>query len=150
MRQFDLQRIRKEHMVTQKALSEMTGYPQGFISVIERGKASAPEAFIAKVQEIFGIKDITPYIIYVSNLEIRAAKQGLIKEKKPSKKKASKPKEKPAPSVPGETAAQVAQEQSIVSSFLEILKKKEAKIEKLEAENEMLKQQLLKAQQANS
>ena len=128
----------------------MTGYPQGFISVIERGKASAPEAFIAKVQELFGIKDVTPYIIYVSNLEIRAAKKGLIKEaKKPGQKKASKPKEKPAAPVPSETAAQVAQEQSIVSSFLEILKKKEAKIEKLEAENEMLKQQLLKAQKEN-
>ncbi len=146
MRQFDLQRIRKEHNVTQKAVSQMTGYPQGFVSVIESRKASAPEAFIEKIKELFKIEDITPYIIYVPNEEIRAAKNGkpIVDDEPPATQSDPVTCDDPTPAVPVETVARQSLDQEIVASFLEMLKKKEAKIEKLEAQVEMLKAQLAK------
>ena len=146
MRQFDLQRIRKEHNVTQKAVSQMTGYPQGFVSVIESRKASAPEAFIEKIKELFKIEDITPYIIYVPNEEIRAAKNGkpIVDDEPPATQSDPVTCDDPTPAVPLEPVARQSLDQEIVASFLEMLKKKEAKIEKLEAQVEMLKAQLAK------
>ena len=146
MRQFDLQRIRKEHNVTQKAVSQMTGYPQGFVSVIESRKASAPEAFIEKIKELFKIEDITPYIIYVPNEEIRAAKNGkpIVDDEPPATQSDPVTCDDPTPAVPVEPVARQSLDQEIVASFLEMLKKKEAKIEKLEAQIEMLKAQLVK------
>lgn len=146
MRQFDLQRIRKEHNVTQKAVSQMTGYPQGFVSVIESRKASAPEAFIEKIKELFKIEDITPYIIYVPNEEIRAAKNGkpIVDDEPPATQSDPVTCDDPTPAVPVEPVARQSLDQEIVASFLEMLKKKEAKIEKLEAQVEMLKAQLAK------
>lgn len=146
MRQFDLQRIRKEHNVTQKAVSQMTGYPQGFVSVIESRKASAPEAFIEKIKELFKIEDITPYIIYVPNEEIRAAKNGkpIVDDEPPATQSDPITCDDPTPAVPVEPVARQSLDQEIVASFLEMLKKKEAKIEKLEAQVEMLKAQLAK------
>lgn len=146
MRQFDLQRIRKEHNVTQKAVSQMTGYPQGFVSVIESRKASAPEAFIEKIKELFKIEDITPYIIYVPNEEIRAAKNGkpIVDDEPPATQSDPVTCDDPTPAVPTEPVTRQSLDQEIVASFLEMLKKKEAKIEKLEAQIEMLKAQLVK------
>ena len=146
MRQFDLQRIRKEHNVTQKAVSQMTGYPQGFVSVIESRKASAPEAFIEKIKELFKIEDITPYIIYVPNEEIRAAKNGkpIVDDEPPAPQSDPVTCDDPTPAVLVEPVARQSLDQEIVASFLEMLKKKEAKIEKLEAQVEMLKAQLAK------
>lgn len=146
MRQFDLQRIRKEHNVTQKAVSQMTGYPQGFVSVIESRKASAPEAFIEKIKELFKIEDITPYIIYVPNEEIRAAKNGkpIVDDEPPAPQSDPVTCDDPTPAVPTEPVTRQSLDQEIVASFLEMLKKKEAKIEKLEAQIEMLKAQLAK------
>ena len=146
MRQFDLQRIRKEHNVTQKAVSQMTGYPQGFVSVIESRKASAPEAFIEKIKELFKIEDITPYIIYVPNEEIRAAKNGkpIVDDEPPAPQSDPVTCDDPTPVVPTEPVMRQSLDQEIVASFLEMLKKKEAKIEKLEAQIEMLKAQLVK------
>ncbi|MBQ4462772.1 MAG: helix-turn-helix domain-containing protein [Bacteroidaceae bacterium] len=53
MQRINLQHIRKTQGITQMQLAEMTGYPLGFISQIENGKAGAPEAFVQKLQEIF-------------------------------------------------------------------------------------------------
>jgi len=63
MRRLNLAKIREEQRVTQQRLAELTDYPQGFISQIERGKANAPTAFIQKLQEVFGIDEIEPYLM---------------------------------------------------------------------------------------
>ena len=139
MRIFDLQKIRTEKNITQKKLAEITGYPQGFVSVIERGKASAPEAFIKKVGEIFNIENINDYVTEVSNI--------IIREEKKAKKKAdistdSLPKGL-SPVNDIEPINSVSPEQAIVSKFLELLQKKEEKIERLEAENRLLRDELI-------
>ena len=55
--QINLQYIRKAHGLTQIQLAEITGYPQGFISQIENGKASAPEAFVRKLCDLFKMSE---------------------------------------------------------------------------------------------
>ena len=135
MRQFDLQRIRIEHNLTQKKVAELTGYPQGFVSVIERGKASAPEAFIEKVRELFGIEDISTYIKEVANITIKKGK----KSQEKTDISTDRPMQPTAEIDPNLT---VSPEQSIVTKFLELLSQKERKIEKLEAEIEALRNEV--------
>ena len=130
MRVLDLQRIRAEKKVSQVKVAELTGYPQGFVSVIERGKASAPEAFIEKVASALGVDNIEDYVSEAANPSL----------KKKMAERDDTAKEKPA--VPMTDEAAVSPEQAIVSNFLELLKKKEEKIEKLEAENDALRQEL--------
>ncbi len=131
MRVLDLQRIRLEKNISQVKLAELTDYPQSFISVIERGKASAPQELIDKVVSIFGIENIEDYISEVANpnLKKKVAKRG-----KRDGKSAD-----PADDI---DTAGASPEQAIVSNFLELLKKKEEKIEKLEEEIEELKKEL--------
>ena len=62
------------------------------------------------------------------------------------KKVAKRTKRDGKPAAPADDA--VSTEQAIVSNFLELLKKKEEKIEKLEAENEQLRQELAAYKQA--
>lgn len=133
MRVFDLQRIRLEKKISQVKLAELTDYPQSFISVIERGKASAPQELIDKVVSIFAIENIDDYISEVANPNLK-------------KKVAKRTKRDGKPAAPADDA--VSTEQAIVSNFLELLKKKEEKIEKLEAENEQLRQELAAYKQA--
>ena len=76
----------------------MIGYPQSFISKIERGTASAPVALIKKVQEVFGIENIEP----------------------------------PEPMAKKDREAKL----------FEMLERRDARIEKLEAENDRLRQEL--------
>ena len=64
MRHLDLQRIRVEANITQKQLSELTCYPQSFISKMERGLVAVPEPFIEKVEKVLGIEDIEPYVTF--------------------------------------------------------------------------------------
>lgn len=66
MRTLNLKRIRQNYNVTQGQISQLTGYPQGFISLIENKRASVPMAFIEKLKESLHIEDITQYI---GNLE---------------------------------------------------------------------------------
>ncbi len=117
MRQLDLQKIRGEQKVTQLRLAELTGYPQGFISQIERGKSPAPEAFVRKVQEVFGIVDLEPYLIPD---EIDLAKEQQIAELEEAKN----------------------EERQIVQRLLTMLENRDARIMKLEAENDRLKVEL--------
>ena len=63
MKQLDLKAIRKKYKVTQVKLSELTGYPQGFISQMENGREAMPKQFIDKVAKALGISDITPFLI---------------------------------------------------------------------------------------
>lgn len=131
MRVLDLQRIRAEKKVSQVRVAELTGYPQGFVSVIERGKASAPQELIDKVVSIFGIENIEDYISEVANPNL---KKKVTKRGKRDGKSAD-----PADDI---DTAGASPEQAIVSNFLELLKKKEEKIEKLEEEIEELKKEL--------
>ena len=117
MRQLDLQKIRGEQKVTQLRLAELTGYPQGFISQIERGKSPAPVAFVRKVQEVFGIVDLEPYLIPD---EIDLAKEQQIAELEEAKN----------------------EERQIVQRLLTMLENRDARIMKLEAENDRLKVEL--------
>ena len=130
MRVLDLQRIRSEKNISQVKVAELTGYPQGFVSVIERGKASAPEAFIEKVASVLGVENITDYVSEVANPNLK---------KKMNKR--AKGVDQANDSIPdvADMASVVSPEQAIVSNFLDLLKKKEERIEKLEAENEQLK-----------
>ena len=130
MRVLDLQRIRSEKNISQVKVAELTGYPQGFVSVIERGKASAPEAFIEKVASVLGVENITDYVSEVANPNLK---------KKMNKR--AKGVDQSNDSIPdvADMASAASPEQAIVSNFLDLLKKKEEKIERLEAENEQLK-----------
>lgn len=114
MRQLDLQKIRGEQKLTQLRLAELTGYPQGFISQIERGKSPAPEQFVRKVQEVLGIDDLEPYLIPD---EIDLAKEQQIAELEEAKN----------------------EERQIVQRLLTMLENRDTRIMKLEAENDMLR-----------
>ena len=114
MRQLDLQKIRGEQKLTQLRLAELTGYPQGFISQIERGKSPAPEQFVRKVQEVLGINDLEPYLIPD---EIDLAKEQQIAELEEAKN----------------------EERQIVQRLLTMLENRDTRIMKLEAENDMLR-----------
>lgn len=117
MRQLDLQKIRGEQKVTQLRLAELTGYPQGFISQIERGKSPAPDAFVRKVQEVFGIDDLEPYLIPD---EIDLAKEQHIAELEERKD----------------------EDRQIIKRLLTMLEKRDARITKLEDEIERLRNEL--------
>ena len=138
MRQFDLQRIRIEKNLTQKKVAELTGYPQGFVSVIERGKASAPEAFINKVCEVFGVDNKDDYVKEVANITIRKTKNA-----KSSKDSTDISEKKTSPVADPVVSMVGSPEQSLYSRFLDLLEKKERKIESLEREIERLKSENL-------
>lgn len=62
MQRIDLKRFRKERRLTQKSVSEATGYQQCHVSSIENGKTSAPNAFINKLQQVYGVGNIRDYV----------------------------------------------------------------------------------------
>ena len=139
---FDLQRIRKEKNVTQRELAEMTSYPQGFISEIENGKASAPEAFINKVAEIFNIADIKGYIKEEPNVSARKEKnskrsveiaQEIVKHSKLAPLDFQTTKE---------DSHEITITKAMFTTIIDSLLKKDKKIEELEHENQLLKEQL--------
>ena len=132
MRVLDLQRIRSEKNLSQIKVAKLTAYPQSFISVVERGKVSAPLEFIDKVASVLGVENIDDYISEVPNPNL---KKKLAKRAKSARKAASTPEDIDA-------AVLSSPERAIVSSFLDLLKKKEEKIEKLESEIEELKKEL--------
>lgn len=139
MRVLDLQRIRLEKNISQLKVAELTGYPQGFVSTIERGKSSAPQEFIDKVASLLGIDNIQDYVSEVANPNL----------KKKMAKRATKGKSAmPTDEIDVDSTA--SPEQAIVSNFLELLKKKEEKIERLEAEIEQLKARLAAYEQPTS
>lgn len=133
---FDLQSIRKEKKITQQKLAELVQYPQGFISEIESGKASAPQTFIKKVAEVLKIKNIDDYVKDIPNIAVN--------RKKKTKNKTNISTDIIGTDFPVQPQiSNVSAEQSIISKFLELLQKKEEKIEKLEAENRLLRDELL-------
>ena len=138
---FDLQRIRKEKKVTQRELAEMTSYPQGFISEIENGKASAPEAFINKVAEIFNIAEIKGYIKEDSNLSASKEKDSNVNEKD-SNVIAKNSKLPPLEIQSTKEDYEITISKAMFTTIIDSLLKKDKKIEELELENQLLKKQL--------
>ncbi len=117
MRKLDIQKLRSEKKITQKELSLMTGYPQAFVSKMERGKVSVPESFIAKVKEVLSISDIDAYVTF----------------------------EEQAANNTTEDIAAAPQEMTdkmMIQRLFELLEKREARIEKLENENDELRREL--------
>lgn len=138
---FDLQRIRKEKKVTQSELAKMTSYPQGFISEIENGKASAPEAFINKVAEIFNIAEIKGYIKEDSNLSASKEKDSNVNEKD-SNVIAKNSKLPPLEIQSTKEDYEITISKAMFTTIIDSLLKKDKKIEELELENQLLKKQL--------
>lgn len=113
MEHINLQYIRKSHGLTQRQLAEKTGYPQGFISQIENGKAPAPAPFVVKLQEIFRM----------SNAELYS--------QQPTGEQETQ-----------ETGDPQADVREIVRRFINMVERRDEKIERLEVEIERLKAQL--------
>lgn len=126
MRQLDLQRIRKEHNVTQLRLAELTKYPQSFISQIERGRVDAPEKFYKKLTEVLGIKDFEPYML-PERVEIVD----------------SKPQVQPE-AQNNEPCSNSSEEQKMASRLLDMIDRRDQRINELESENKRLHELLLR------
>lgn len=126
MRQLDLQRIRKEHNVTQLRLAELTKYPQSFISQIERGRVDAPEKFYKKLTEVLGIKDFEPYML-PERVEIVD----------------SKPQVQPE-AQNNEPCSNSSEEKKMASRLLDMIDRRDQRISELESENKRLHELLLR------
>lgn len=63
MNKLDLRRIRKDFGLTQRGLSQLTGYPQSYLSYVERGRADASKTFRERLTAALKIKDLDKYII---------------------------------------------------------------------------------------
>lgn len=133
-RRLDLQEIRVKHKITQQKIAAETGYPQSFISQIERGKVSVPLAFIEKLREVFNIEDVDDYVTYieVNKVPVDVAEQ--IDSEPP---KAVEVESRDAVQETPPTADQLT-----ISRLVELLDKSERRNEKLEAEIERLKAEL--------
>ena len=126
MRQLDLQRIRKEHNVTQLRLAELTKYPQSFISQIERGRVDAPEKFYKKLTEVLGIKDFEPYML-PERVEIVDSKPQVHPEAQNN-----------------EPCSNCSEEQKMASRLLDMIDRRDQRISELESENKRLHELLLR------
>ena len=126
MRQLDLQRIRKEHNVTQLRLAELTKYPQSFISQIERGRVDAPEKFYKKLTEVLGIKDFEPYML-PERVEIADQKTQVQPEAQNN-----------------EPYSNSSEEQKMASRLLDMIDRRDQRISELESENKRLHELLLR------
>lgn len=135
-RRLDLQRIRREQNVTQLRISEITGYPQSFISQIERGKVSVPMSLINKLSEEFHINNIDDYVTYIDitkpNKSAAAAATETEQVQVEGQKPVTKVESEPTPS----------KEKATIDRLVELLERSEQRNEKLEAENERLKAEL--------
>ena len=126
MRQLDLQRIRKEHNVTQLRLAELTKYPQSFISQIERGRVDAPEKFYKKLTEVLGIKDFEPYML-------------------PERVEIADQKAQDQPEAQNnEPCSNSSEEQKMASRLLDMIDRRDQRISELESENKRLHELLLR------
>ena len=65
MRTLDLQRIRKDFNVTQKALADMLNINQSFLSNIENGRSPLPYDKRQKILEVFNITRPEEYTIEI-------------------------------------------------------------------------------------
>ena len=134
-RRLDLQHIRVKKNITQQRLAELTGYPQSFISQIERGKVSVPVSFIDKVSEILKIKDINKYVSYIDitkpNKSADASEQAQAPEEKEPAAEVNIEPEKPA-------------EKETIDRLVELLERSEKRIERQEKKIEDLEAEIQK------
>ena len=63
---FDLKRFREERNLSQKALADLLGIGQSFVSQIEGGKDPMPEALIAKLIDLYPQDDLSSVNQYVN------------------------------------------------------------------------------------
>lgn len=59
---FDLKRFRDERKLTQKELALLLDRPQSFLSAIEHGKRSAPEAMLDTLSDKYDVDNISDYL----------------------------------------------------------------------------------------
>lgn len=123
-RRLDIQRIRSEKNLTQKELAKATGYPQGFISKMERGKVSTPESFIEKIRDFFEITDIDAYVSFIKPLQTKAPEEPEVK--------------KP---ISNDRVAEMSDKQ-LIQRLFKLLDKRENRIEKLEREIDQLHREM--------
>ena len=133
-RRLDLQEIRVKHKITQQKVAAVTGYPQSFISQIERGKVSVPLAFIEKLRSEFNIEDVDDYVTYI---EVNKAPTETAEPIE-----AEQPKEVQVESRDAVQETFPTADQITISRLVELLNKSERRNEKLEAEIERLKAEL--------
>lgn len=127
MRRLNIQKIRSEKKITQKELAEKTGFPQGYISKMERGLVSTSEVFINKVKEVFAIENIDDYVSF-EDLGTEVTD-----------------KERDFPIEPPVTLSRHGMnDKMMIERLFNILDRRDARIEKLEIENERLRQELEK------
>ncbi len=125
-RRLDLQRIRQEQKVTQLQLSELTGYPQSFISQIERGKVSVPMSFIKKLGEEFHIDNMDDYVTYIDitkpnkSAGVSELVQAPVQDQKPEVEVQQEPS--------------TSTEKATIDRLVELLERSEQRNEKLEKE----------------
>lgn len=112
-RNLDLQRIRREHKITQQRLALLTKYPQSYISQIENGRVDANERFLSKLSEVLGIKDFEPY--FSPSHEEQSMRQ----------------------------ASNQVDLQNTISRLLDMLDRRDERIRELETENSRLTELLL-------
>ena len=133
-RRLDLQEIRVKHKITQQKVAAVTGYPQSFISQIERGKVSVPLAFIEKLRSEFNIEDVDDYVTYieVNKVPVETTDAPNVEQPKEVQVEIREAVQETSP-----TADQIT-----ISRLVELLNKSERRVEKLEAEIERLKAEL--------
>lgn len=127
MKRLDIKKIRKKLKLSQQRLSEITEYNQGFISLMENGKALVPAKFVALIKDRLNIEDLTPYYMEVIEDGTEKATEGLPSEQSSVAKE-----------IPGSTESMPSA--TIVERFLTIIERQNKKIEELEAQIRHLEQ----------
>ena len=131
-RRFDLQRFRAEQKITQQKLSELTGFPQSFISQIERGKVSCPMSLIETLGKLFNKDDMDSYIAYID----------ISKPQQPDEHRADRSEKGHTTIAAQVPATQPTVDQQTINRLVEMLDRSERRNEKREAEVERLTAEL--------
>lgn len=157
---FDLKRFREERNLTQKQLSELLKRPQSFLSAIEHGKRSAPDAMLDQLANAYNVDNISDYLsdhpdvdeyaeagvkdvrdaivnspgglILMTNLEGKLASKDLVNLLKTIKGLSVEEHEHTTPQF-------TAQETAMAASLIEMLKKEQARTFELDKENKELR-----------
>lgn len=67
MPRYDISRLRKENGMSQSELASLLQMTQSFLSAIENGKSPLPVEKEDKLCEIFGVSDLSPFILDKKN-----------------------------------------------------------------------------------
>ena len=120
-KRIDLQRIRKEKKLTQIQMAQLLGYPQSYISMVENQRSAASEEFLMAIRQKLKIKDIEPY--YTEDNETQMLSKALdILERK------------------------LDDQQDNFNRLIDIIDKRDERIQALEKEISLLQAALLKSE----